>query len=160
MHASAFGVGINENNVEKFLMYANEKLANISFDPSYEVDYIFEGNNIDGKIISSIANLKPLWGKGIDEAYVAIEGLILTPKNTTLLSPDKKPTIKITLPGGVSLIKFKSSKEEYSSLTPNPQGYVRVNIVGKCSINSFNGVNTPQILIEEYEIIDTVDYCF
>ena len=65
-HASAFGAGILSEKVDDFIQYANEKLSNISYDPSYEVDFIFDGSDVDTQVIADIASMRSLWGKGID----------------------------------------------------------------------------------------------
>ena len=44
------------------------------------------------------------------------EGIKVASNNLTLMSKDKNPTLKITMPDGISLIKFKSSEEEYEKL--------------------------------------------
>ena len=75
------------------------------------------------------------------------------------MSPDKSPTLKITLSNGTSLIKFKSSQEEYEKLH-SETGCVTINIVGKCERNIWNGTVTPQIIIEDYEIINKQEYYF
>lgn len=74
------------------------------------------------------------------------------------MSPDKKPTLKITLPNKISLIKFGSSQEEYDTLCT--EGYVELNVVGKCNANEWMGRVTPQVLIENYEIIGQSKYNF
>ena len=58
------------------------------------------------------------------------------------MSPDKSPTLKITLPNGTSLIKFKSSQEEYEKLN-SETGCITINVVGKCERNIWNGTVTP-----------------
>jgi len=58
------------------------------------------------------------------------------------MSPDKKPTLKIILPGNLSLIKFNSSPEEFNTLY-NETGSTIINIVGTCNLNEWNGVLTP-----------------
>ena len=83
---------------------------------------------------------------------MAIEHINVYAGNVVLMSPDKSPTLKITLPNGTSLIKFKSSQEEYQELCPET-GCITINIVGKCERNIWNGTITPQIIIEDYEII-------
>ena len=75
------------------------------------------------------------------------------------MSPDKKPTLKITLPNGLTLIKFKSSQEEFDKLYLE-NGCVIVNIVGTCNLNEWNGIINPQIIIEEYEEINRLAYYF
>ena len=85
---------------------------------------------------------------------MAIEGLGVTENKTVLLSKDKNPTLKIKLANGVELIKFGSSPEEYDKLVQDGK-IVKINIVGTCSYNYWNGVTTPQILIKEYEVVDS-----
>ena len=73
------------------------------------------------------------------------------------MSPDKSHTIKIQLEE-ISLIKFKSSQEEYESLLS--EGYTTINIVGTCNLNEWNGKISPQIIIEDYEVINKLNYVF
>ena len=75
------------------------------------------------------------------------------------MSPDKKPTLKITLPNNISLIKFNSSQEEYEKLF-SEDGYVAIDLVGKCNKNEWQGYVNPQIFIEDYEIVDSSQYYF
>lgn len=75
------------------------------------------------------------------------------------MSPDKSPTIKITLPDGLTLIKFRSSREEYDNLY-SESGCVSINIVGTCNFNVWNGIISPQIYIEDYEIVSKSAYYF
>ena len=42
----------------------------------------------------------------------------------------------------------------------NKDGYTTINLVGSCHINNFKGNKTPQIFIEDYEILNTIDYLF
>ena len=63
-----------------------------------------------------------------------VKNLKVTKEMLTLMSPDKKPTLKITLPNKVSLIKFGSSQEEFNSLY-SEEGYIVIDIVGKCNAN-------------------------
>ena len=157
-HQNAHGLGIEHDNLKSFIDYSNIELEEYSFTSSYLVDFIFDVKGFSAKDIIEIAGLESLWGKDIDESIVAIENIKVTKSNITLMSPDKNPTIKITLPNGVALIKFKSSGEEYMSLIS--EGYVQINIVGTCRINEWNGIITPQILVKEYEIVEVAEYYF
>ena len=74
------------------------------------------------------------------------------------MSPDKNPTLKITLSNGTSLIKFKSSQEEFEELKTG--GMITLNIVGRCERNIWNGKINPQIIIEDYEVAKKVEYYF
>ena len=90
------------------------------------------------------------------EPLIAIENIPVTKKNIILLSPDKNPTLKIVLPNGLSLMKFKATKNE---LDPK-EGELKINIVGTCSINEWMGNITPQIIIKDYEITYQCSYYF
>ena len=74
------------------------------------------------------------------------------------MSPDKNPTLKITLPNKTSLIKFKSSQEEYDKLATT--GLLELEVVGRCEKNVWNGNITPQIIIEDYNITHRLEYYF
>ena len=158
-HANALGVGITDANFTQFVNYSNHALADFDFTPCYKVDFIFHGDDFRGKDIVEIAELKSLWGQGVDEPLVAIEHINLHKDNIVLMSPDKSPTLKITLPNGTSLIKFKSSQEEYEKLH-SETGCITINVVGKCERNIWNGIVSPQIIIEDYEIVGEQKYYF
>ena len=158
-HANALGVGITDEWFKTFIEYSNRELAGFDFTPCYKVDFIFNGGDFRGKDIVEIAELKSLWGQGVDEPFVAIEHINVYAGNVVLMSPDKSPTLKITLPNGTSLIKFKSSQEEYEKLR-SETGCITINVVGKCERNIWNGTVTPQIIIEDYEIVGEQKYYF
>ena len=164
-HGNAFGLsvlvgrkGTGEEEVFgesllQFIDFMNHEMRDVNSDPLYYLDYLFKGKDVDGDKIISIANMDTFWGKGVEEAFVGIEGLKITPDMVTLMSPDKKPTLKITLPNNVSIIKFKSSQEEKDSFI-NENGFVEINGVFKCNVNNWNGVEYPQLFLEDFEVTD------
>ena len=158
-HANALGVGITDDNFNTFINYSNHELASFDFTPCYKVDFIFYGDDFRGQDIVEIAELKSLWGQGVDEPFVALEHINIHNGNVILMSPDKSPTLKITLPNGTSLIKFKSSQEEYEKLH-SETGCITINVVGKCERNIWNGIVSPQIIVEDYEIVGEQKYYF
>lgn len=127
-------------------------------EPIYYVDYIYDGCDIDINNILDIARLEDLWGKDIDEPYIAIHNLKIDKSMLTLMSPDKKPTLKINIQNKLSIIKFNSNEEEYESLLSD--GYVAIDIIGRCNINNWLGNEYPQIIVEDYKIIEKCKYCF
>lgn len=158
-HANALGVGIQDEKFNTFIEFSNKALESFDFTPCYKVDFIFNGGDFKGKDIIEIAELKSIWGQGIDEPYVAIENVKVSSENIHLMSADKNPTLKISLPNGTSLIKFKSSHEEYEKLK-SEMGCVTINVVGRCERNVWNGTVSAQLIIEDYEIVSTTQYYF
>jgi single-stranded-DNA-specific exonuclease len=159
-HQGAFGLGIELGCISEFLDKTNKILKDTSDEAIYYVDYIYKGKEVNEQHILDIANLNELWGKDIDEPFIAIQNLKILSGMITLMSPDNKPTLKITLPNGVSLIKFNSSEEEYNKLLPPKEGCVELNIIGRCNKNEWAGRISPQVYIEDYEIIDKIKYVF
>ena len=172
-HQGAFGLGIDLGKYDpmdegcmevfgepiyQFLQFTDDALSEMSSEPIYLVDYIYKGNEVNPQNIIDIADLEDLWGKDMDEPLVAIEGLKVSKDMVTLMSPDKKPTLKITLPNKTALIKFGSSQEEYEKFLTD--GYVEINVIGRCNKNVWNGWTTAQIFIEDYEITGSAKYIF
>ena len=169
-HQGAFGLGIYSHtlgindglageNIDIFLDRTNKMLEDTPDEAIYYVDYIYKGVDVRRENILDIAELDYLWGKDMPESLVAIENLKITKDMITLMSPDKKPTLKITLPNKVSIVKFNSSQEEYNSLY-SEHGAVEINLVGTCNKNEWNGYITPQVLVQDYEIVDRMQYVF
>jgi single-stranded-DNA-specific exonuclease len=158
-HPNALGVGIEDEKIDEFIEYSNCALKDFDFSPCYKVDFIFTASDLRNADIISIADLKSIWGQGLEEPLVAIEHINVTKEKVQLMSRDKNPTLKITLPNGMSLIKFGSSEAEYESLC-SESGCVTINVVGTCGKNEWNGAISPQIMIEDYEIVSTSQYYF
>ena len=158
-HANALGVGIKDELFNDFINYSNQALNKFDFTPCYKVDFIFDGESLNKYSVLDIAKLKSIWGQGVEEPYIAIENIKINKDNIFLMSKDKNPTLKINLPNGTSLIKFKSSNEEYEKLYSS-LGCVTINVVGRCEQNIWNGIINPQIIIEDYEIVGEQKYYF
>ena len=157
-HQGAFGLGIEESQINSFIKETDRILKDMSDEPIYYVDYIYNGIDVSSQAILDIASLDDLWGKDMDEPMVAIHDLKINEKMITLMSPDKKPTLKIILPNKVSLIKFNSSQEEYENLCS--EGYIAIDVVGRCNQNIWMNYVNAQILIDDYEIISKAKYYF
>lgn len=144
-HASAFGVGLTDNNsIDNLINKADILLKDCDFSPCYKVDFIFDTNDTKlPDVVQTIANFDNLWGQNVEEPLIAIENIRISKNNITLMSKDKNPTLKITMPNNdISIIKFKSSQEEYDSLVSNEYGYITINIVGRCASNQWNNNTT------------------
>ena len=158
-HPNAFGFGILDENFDAFVEYADTTLKDIEFSPSYKVDFIHSANNVRPKEILELGNMKNLWGQTVDEPLIAVEHLSITKDMITLMSRDRNPTLKIQLSNGITCIKFKSSEEELESLF-SENGCVTINFVGKAEVNKYFNSVTPQLIIQNYEIINRQEYFF
>lgn len=160
-HADAFGLGLENKKdlLNDFIKFMDDYFKNVNSEPLYRVDYIFQSNHFDKNSILAIAELNGMWGKDFEESHIAIEDLTVTSDMLVLMSPDKNPTLKISLSNGVEIIKFNSSEEEYTKLN-KPMGFIKLNLIGTCDKNEWNGNVKPQVLVTDYEIIDSLNYYF
>lgn len=158
-HANAFGIGIKDEDISAFIASTNSALDGFDFTPIYNVDFIYKSDELTPDEVIDIAGMKSLWGQGVEEAEIAVEGIKVHKDNIRILSPDKNPTLKIMLPNGINFMKFRSSEEEYDKLY-SELGYVTINIVGECERNIWNNKISPQVMIKDYEIVDRANYYF
>ena len=158
-HPGAFGLGIKEQNIQAFIEKTDAALKDMPDEAIYYVDYIYHGNNIDPHDILSIANMEQLWGKDIDEPLICLENIKISSDMVTVYQK-KDNTLKISLPNNISLIKFKATDEECQKLQNQGFGYLELNVIGRANKNEWMGNVTPQIFIEDYEIVDSNKYIF
>lgn len=158
-HESAFGAAFPWEAIPSFTEYANRELADFDFTPKYHLDFIYDANYLTPIDIFNVASFDWLWGQGIEEPFVLVTNIKVNQDNIQLL---KETTLKITIPADgqdISLIKFGSSREEYESLC-SELGYVSINVIGHFQKNVWNGNISPQINIEDYEIVGRAAYYF
>lgn len=158
-HQGAFGLGLYIDEIEEFLNLTDEALKDMSSEPVYWVDFIYNDSNIDAQGIIDIASHDELWGKDMDEPMIAISNVRITKDMVTLMSPDKSPTLKISLPNNISLIKFNSSQEEYEKFI-SEEGWIKVDFIGRCNANKYRDHVYPQVIIEDFQIVDSCQYFF
>ena len=163
-HQGAFGLGLGYDYpgaeevlieyVYQFLNYTDKALKNMSSEPLYYIDYYVRENEIEPDMISAIAQMNDYWGKDVDRAYICVNCKV-NKDNFTVM---KGNTLKITLPNGVSAIKFNGSEEEISTFST--EGYVELDMICTCNLNEWNGNYSPQLMIKDYNILDKSNYIF
>lgn len=155
-HQGAFGLGLRAENIDEFIKKTDEILKDISSEPIYYVDYIWNYREVDGEKILEIAEMDKFWGKDIEESLVAIQNIQITKDMLTMMASN---TMKITLPGGISMIKFRTPDEVYERLW-SENGSVTINAVCRCNKNEWNGNISPQLLLDDFEIVGECAYIF
>lgn len=149
-HNNAAGFAIKESDVSKLYDYANKELANINFNEGfYEADFIVNGNcSYLNEMIFDLWKGKNIYGQNCPEPIIITQNLTIRPDNIKIIGA-YKDTVKITF-NNTTFMKFKA-KELIEQLQSYPGGFIAT-IVGRPSVNSWNGIETPQILIEDIEI--------
>lgn len=155
-HSNAFGIEIDAKRLIEVNNIVNEALKDYVFEDIYEVDFIMPAIQINPNLIKDIDRLKYVWGQGVGEPYIAIKDLVVD-RNSIKLMGKTSNTIKFNY-RGVDFIKFFTSEEEYNKLIEYRS--VNFEIVGKCSVNEWQGRITPQIIIEDYNYKESNEFIF
>lgn len=158
-HQGAFGLSILESNIDYFINATDIVLSEMTDEPIYYVDYIYNDSAVNAQNILDIAMLDDLWGQNMPEPYVAVKGLKVK-KDMVTVYEKKDLTLKITLPNRVSLILFKAPPELCDKLQNQNTGYVVIDLVGRCNKNVYNGFISAQIMIKDYEIVGETKWNF
>ena len=122
-----------------------------SFEKNYKVDFAWDDKETLDRDILEIAQYRYLWGQEVSEPLVVIN-TVLEEQNIALMG---KGTLKISIPGTkTTCIKFGYGEEKYFNLMSafkNSTG-IRVEIVGYCRENVWNGNVSPQIEIQDFQV--------
>lgn len=158
-HASAFGIGIREENLETFIDKTNELLKDFDTTPCYFVDLEVTADQLNDNEVFAIGSNSDIWGQGLEEPLIAITNIRLTADDIHYMG-EKKNTLKLTFPGRrTSMLKFNIKDEEKEKLDPS-QGTITITAIGKCSLNHYMGNVTPQIMLEDFEIVKRTKWDF
>lgn len=154
-HPQAMGVTI-EKDIPKAIEVLNELLKDVEFSNStYTCDFIIPFEELEDELIFQIDLLSKSWGKGLEEPLIAITDIDIKSDDIEVIGK-KTDTLKISV-DGVEFIKFKIDDndklvQELSDWDSSDNKTFRLDIVGKCSSNEFNGLKKPQIIITDYNI--------
>lgn len=153
-HEGAFGAGIKANQVESFLNYVNKNLSSEAFENCYLVDYVLDANENNYDLITELSKHPEYFGNQIDEIKFVIINIPL--QNILLMGPNKD-SVKISYKN-IDYVRFKDSN--FASEIINHR-MNKIKVYGRGNINTFNGVTSTQIFIDDYEfIIDSSKYEF
>lgn len=150
-HANAAGLKIQTDKLVEANEIINERLKDIQNDIIHEVDFIFTPKQLTKKFITEIDKWTDLWGYKVEEPLIAIKNIEVN-TGEIYLSGKTSKTIKFEHKG-ITYIKFFSNEAEYNSIIEQGERLV-LDVVGRCSINDYQGKKTPQIVIEDINVVD------
>ena len=133
-HANAFGLSIVQDQIPNFIQQTDILLKDLSNEPIYYCDYIWESVEIKPYIIEELARWDTLWGKDVDEPLIGLNNVKILPEQVNIYRT-RGNTIRINL-GDLNLIKFFASEEQCEQLE-NINGWIIINIIGRADINKW-----------------------
>ena len=158
-HASAFGSGITAENLPLFIEKTNELLKDFDTTPCYFVDLEVSAEELTDNEVFTIGSNNDIWGQGLEEPLIAITNIRLTADDIHYMG-EKQNTLKLTFPGRrTSMLKFNIKDEEKEAIDPK-DGTITITAIGKCSLNHYMGSVTPQVMLEDFEIVKQTKWDF
>ena len=157
-HANAFGiVDLPIDQLDEAIEKLNEELRDVVYDATYRVDFILDINNVNIPLIVELSQFEDIRCQGIEDPMLAIENISLTRDSFEIFGKNED-TISFSI-DGIKYVQFKckAGNKLYDFLQDawNDDDKVTFNIVGTPSINEYNGIRTPQIIIEDVTVIET-----
>ena len=148
-HDNAFGISIYNENLDKLHSLANEYLKDIDFGENvYNVNFSRIAADKDiAAIADDLYDYRHLWGQCLDEPMIYVSDINLTKDDIQIIGRNND-TVKFEK-FGVEYIKF-FAKDLIKELEKFDN--IKMEVVGKPSINEWGGRRKPQILIEDYQI--------
>src|SRR5690606_9738104 len=124
----------------------NEILKDVDFEYIH-VDFEIPIESMNKNIIKQICELENLWGKGVEEPYLAITNININKSNLQLIG-SKKDTISLKY-NGIAYIMFRQDYATYEEI----RRAKKINVIGKAGVNEYQGNVNYQVIIEGFEVI-------
>jgi single-stranded-DNA-specific exonuclease len=150
-HKNAFGFEIEAEKLIEVNNIINDLLKDVEINvDEYEVDFIIPLEKFNPQIIYSIHKLRDIWGNNIEEPLIAVTNITVNKNDMQLLGKNKN-TFKFKC-RDIDFIKFNYNEETFNEVF-NGECFV-MEVVGKCSINQWDGKEIPQFIIEDFNILE------
>ena len=156
-HPNAFGVDFDIDKIDEIIDLFNEVLKDVEYDSTYRCDFIIDIDDMNVGIVTELASkLENIIAQGIEDPMLAIENICLSKREFEIFGKNED-TISFNI-DGIKYVQFKckDDNELYDFLQNawDDEDIVKFNIVGKPTINEYNGIRTPQIIVEDNLVIE------
>ncbi len=156
-HGNAAGLAIKAKNVKSAKEWFESYLQTVDFDIAIPCDFVLDADELSIAFIVDIDQHSWLWGTGLKEPKIAIENITITRSDINVQG--KNFNSVAFLIGDVKFVQFNMAEnnpllEWASAWDGEDSDTITINVVGEVSINEYQGVCTPQVIIQECEIIN------
>ena len=150
-HDNAAGCSILNDNLDKFHRIANEELQQYELGETFfDVDFSRLASDKDLiELIYDIAQYGNIWSQQNNEPLLYVHDIVFDIEDVQVMGKTSD-TVKI-VKNDVAYMKFHA-KDLIEELRQHKE--IKMHIVGRAHINEWNGITTPQIFIDHYEIED------
>lgn len=154
-HGNAAGLAIKRENIDVAKNKFEELLSLVDFNPTIQCDFIFDAEEFEIGFIQTINQYNWLWGTGIKEPKVAIENITINREDIRVQGKNLN-SISFTY-NGIKFVKFNMKENDdllewASAWDGEDSDSIVINVVGTVDISEWQGIYTPQVIIENHEI--------
>ncbi|WEG18637.1 DHH family phosphoesterase [Alkalihalophilus pseudofirmus] len=150
-HPNAFGYSIDADKLVAMNDYINEQLKGVENEDVHEVDFIItDKTSKPDQLIAEIHEHRHLWGGGVDAPLLAFK-LKFDKDDIQILGKVNKTTLKFKYKN-IEFIMYKQTEDMFNKVF-GKDGEYAIEIVGKCNVNEWNGYITPQVMMEDFEVV-------
>jgi single-stranded-DNA-specific exonuclease len=158
-HGNAAGLAIKEENVDAAIEWFNNYLQTVDFNTPIPCDFVLDINELSPGFIFEIDKYKWLWGTGLKEPKIAVENISVCRKDMRVQGKNFNSVSFVV--DDIKFVQFNMSEDNallewVSAWDGEDDDVMNLNVVGEVSINSYQGTYTPQVIIKDFQITDTI----
>lgn len=156
-HGNAAGLAIRPENVSAAKDWFECYLQTVDFNAPIPCDFILNIDELPISLIYEIDKYSWLWGTGLKEPKIAVENIVV--KRSDINLQGKNLNSVAFMIDDIKFVQFNMTEnnpllEWVSAWDGGDDDTIKLNIVGEASINEYKGVYTPQIIIQDVEVIN------
>lgn len=149
-HDNAFGYEINKSKIVKVNEYINEILKDVEMGSDvYEVDFIIPAAKLSPSLIKDLNKMRDLWGFRVQEPLLVIEDIPLTQKD--IKYPDKEKGTVLIKYKDIEFVKYQADSSIMEKLREHKS--LKLTVVGRANENVWKDKVTPQLIIDDFDVI-------
>ncbi|MGN0245748.1 MAG: DHHA1 domain-containing protein, partial [Lachnospiraceae bacterium] len=159
-HGNAAGLAIKPENVETAKENFTNLLREVDFNIPIPCDFVIGIDELNIEFINKIDQARWIWGTGIKEPVVAIEGITIKRSDIHIQGKNfDSVTFNVE---DIKFVQFKMAENDAlltwaAAWDGDDNDEITLNVVGKVGISEYKGVYTPQVIIRESEITYGLD---
>lgn len=158
-HGNAAGLAIKLENVESAKEWFNCYLQTVDFNDPVPCDFVLDIDELSITLIYEIDKHGWLWGTGLKEPKIAVENINI--KRSDVRVQGKNFNSVAFMVNDIKFVQFNMVEDnpllEWASAWDGEDNdAIQLNIIGEASINEYEGVYTPQVIIKDVEITNTI----
>ena len=151
-HSNAAGAEIAREDLEKARELLNSKLADITYDNTYQCDFVLDFYDLDLRFIKDIADYEWVWGTGVKQPLVAVTDINVARKDLVVQGKDLNSVAFEH--DGIKYVVFKLDKDnqllKFACDWGDKEETITLDAVVTCGINFYKGIAQPQCIIKDF----------